>query len=250
MKPLLRLEQVGRSFGGLRALTDVSFDIQPAEILGLIGPNGAGKTTLVNVITGVYKASNGRIIFDGQRIDHLKSHVISRMGLSRTFQVMQPFPEMSVLENVAAGAMFAAGAPHLAAARSDAMEYLEFVGLTPFAELPAASLPLAGRKRLELAKSLAMKPKLLLLDEVMAGLNAAEINQSLGLIRSLAERNITILLIEHVMKVVMSVCSRVVVLHHGELICQGTPEDVVSDPRVIKAYLGPKFAARQARGAA
>ena len=248
MKPLLQLKQVSRNFGGLCALSDVSFDIHPGEILGLIGPNGAGKTTLVNVITGVYRPSSGRILFDDRRIDHLKAHVTSRMGLSRTFQVMQPFPEMSVLENVAAGALFAAGASNMAVARSDAMTHLEFVGLVQFAELPAASLPLAGRKRLELAKSLAMKPKLLLLDEVMAGLNASEINQSLELIRSLVKRNITILLIEHVMKIVMSVCSRVVVLHHGQLICQGAPADVVSDQQVIEAYLGSKFAARQKVG--
>lgn len=244
MTPILQLEDISRNFGGLKALSDVSFDIQPGEILGLIGPNGAGKTTLVNVITGVYPPNSGHIIFNGKQIESLKSHNIARMGLSRTFQVMQPFPEMSVIENVAAGALFAAGAPDMAAARSDAFTHLEFVGLSKDAEKPAASLPLAGRKRLELAKSLAMKPKLLLLDEVMAGLNAAEINQSLGLIRNLSERNITILLIEHVMKVVMSVCSRVVVLHHGQLICQGTPEEVVSDPQVIEAYLGSKFASR------
>ncbi len=250
MNPLLQIEHVGRTFGGLRALTDVTFDIHPGEILGLIGPNGAGKTTLVNVVTGVYRADSGRIFFDGKRIDHLKAHVTSRLGLSRTFQVMQPFPDMSVLENVAAGALFAAGAPDMETARSDAMRHLEFVGLAEVAEQPAASLPLAGRKRLELAKSLAMKPKLLLLDEVMAGLNAAEITPSLGLIRSLVERDITILLIEHVMKVVMSVCTRVVVLHHGELICQGSPEDVVNDEQVIKAYLGSKFAARRVEGTA
>lgn len=248
MKPLLQLKQVGQNFGGLSALSDVSLDIYPGEILGLIGPNGAGKTTLVNVVTGVYRPSTGRIFFGDKRIDHLKAHVTSRMGISRTFQVMQPFPEMSVLDNVAAGALFAAGASDMATARSDAMAHLEFVGLAQFAEAPAASLPLAGRKRLELAKSLAMKPKLLLLDEVMAGLNAAEINQSLGLIRNLVKRNITILLIEHVMKVVMSVCSRVAVLHHGQLICQGSPEDVVSDQQVIKAYLGSKFAARYKEG--
>ena len=244
MTPILQLEAISRNFGGLKALSDVSFDILPGEILGLIGPNGAGKTTLVNVVTGVYPPNSGQITFNGKRIESLKSHNIAKIGLSRTFQVMQPFPEMSVIENVAAGALFAAGASDMAAARSNAMTHLEFVGLAQDAKKPAASLPLAGRKRLELAKSLAMEPKLLLLDEVMAGLNAAEINQSLKLIRSLAEQNITILLIEHVMKVVMSVCSRVVVLHHGQLICQGTPEEVVSDEQVIKAYLGSKFASR------
>lgn len=247
MTALLQLQNVSRNFGGLAALSEVSFDLHPGEILGLIGPNGAGKTTLVNLVTGVYRPSSGQIIFEDKRINRLKTYAIARMGIARTFQVMQPFPEMTVVDNVAAGALFATGASTLEEAKELAQEHLEYVGLKRFANTPAASLTLPNRKRLELAKSLAMNPKLLLLDEVMAGLNSVEIDQSLGLIKSLVEKGITILLIEHIMKVVMSVCSRVVVLHHGSLICEGQPNYVTSDPQVIKAYLGPKFAARQNR---
>ena len=245
MTPILQLQSVSRYFGGLAALLDVSFELNPGEIVGLIGPNGAGKTTLVNLVTGVYRPNKGQVIFDGKRIDRLKSHTISRSGIARTFQVMQPFPEMTVVENVAAGALFAAGADSMEAAKKQAMEHIEFVGLGQFVHTPAASLALPNRKRLELAKSLAMNPKLLLLDEVMAGLNSVEIDQALELIRRLREKGLTILLIEHVMKVVMSICSRVVVLHHGSMICEGDPETVVSDSNVVKAYLGARFVERQ-----
>lgn len=245
MNPILQLQGVTRYFGGLTALDNVSFGLQPNEIVGLIGPNGAGKTTLVNMVTGVYRPNAGQIIFDGKRIDRLKPHVISRLGIARTFQVVQPFPKMTVLENVAAGALFAARASSLQSAKEHALEHLKFVGLSKFADSAASALTLADRRRLELAKSLAIKPKLLLLDEVNAGLNPVEIDQSLDLIRSLTERGITILIIEHLMKVVMSVCSRVFVLHHGQMISDGTPSEVGNDPHVIKAYLGSRFAARQ-----
>ncbi len=245
MNPILQLQGVTRYFGGLTALDNVSFGLQPNEIVGLIGPNGAGKTTLVNMVTGVYRPNVGQIIFDGKRIDRLKPYVISRLGIARTFQVVQPFPKMTVLENVAAGALFAARANSLQSAKEHALEHLKFVGLSKFADSAASTLTLADRRRLELAKSLAIKPKLLLLDEVNAGLNPVEIDQSLDLIRSLTERGITILIIEHLMKVVMSVCSRVFVLHHGQMISDGTPSEVGNDPHVIKAYLGSRFAARQ-----
>jgi branched-chain amino acid transport system ATP-binding protein len=229
------------------ALNDISFDLQPREIVGLIGPNGAGKTTLVNLVTAVYPLTKGKIIFDGQRIDGWKSHEISRIGIARTFQIVQPFPKMTVLENVAAGALFAAGAKSIKAAKEQALEHLQFVGLADFADAPASALTLANRKRLELAKSLAMNPKLLLLDEVNAGLNNVEIKPALDLIRRLVERGITILLIEHLMKVVLAVCSRVIVLHHGQMICEGAPSEVVRDRRVIEAYLGLRFASRGQR---
>jgi branched-chain amino acid transport system ATP-binding protein len=242
MTALLELEGVTRRFGGLRALHDVSLSVQPGERLGVIGPNGAGKTTLVNVVTGVHPASAGTIRFAGADISRIRPWRAARLGLARTFQVVQPFPEMTVLENVAAAAMFAAAASYGAQAREQALEHLRFVGLNAFADRPAASLTLAMRKRLELAKSLAMRPKLLLLDEVNAGLNSTEVNHALELIQAISSRGITLLIIEHLMKVVLSLCNRIVVLHHGELIATGEPERIVKDPRVIQAYLGRRYA--------
>ena len=244
MSAMLRLVNVFRRFGGLVAVNDISFELRAGEIVGLIGPNGAGKTTLVNLITGVHRPGGGEIWYGRERIDRLSPDRIARRGIARTFQIVQPFPHMTVLENVAGGALFAGGAPTIREAKDRAMEHLEFTGLSALAERPASALTLANRKRLELAKSLATNPRLLLLDEVNAGLNAAEIDAALDLTRMIAERGITILLIEHMMKVVLTVTSRVLVLHHGELIADDTPDTVTRDPRVIEAYLGPKFAAR------
>jgi len=248
MGPILQLKGVTRQFGGLLALNDVSFDLQPGEIVGLIGPNGAGKTTLVNMVTAVYSLTKGKIFFEGKQINGMKPHEISRMGIARTFQMVQPFPKMTVLENVAAGALFAGGVKTLAKAKEQAMEHLQFVRLADFAQSSASALTLADRKRLELAKSLAMNPRLLLLDEVNAGLSNVEINRAMELIRSLVERGITILLIEHLMKVVLALCSRVIVLHHGQLIAEGVSTEVVRDPRVVEAYLGSRFVKRQQKG--
>lgn len=246
MKPLLEVRRLSKTFGGLQAVKDVSFTLKEGEIIGLIGPNGAGKTTLVNLITGVLTATSGEVLFCGQPVTQQKPFQAARRGLARTFQIVQPFPQMTVLENVAAGALFAANASSRKQAEDLAMHHLEFVGLGPLANKPATSLTLPSRKRLELAKSLAMNPKVLLLDEVNAGLNTSEIEQALDLMRAIAARGITILLIEHLMKVVLSLSQKILVLHHGELISEGTPQTVINDPRVIEAYLGSKFAARHA----
>jgi branched-chain amino acid transport system ATP-binding protein len=243
---LLQLLNVTRSFGGLRAVDDVSFAVAAGEVLGLIGPNGAGKTTLINMITGVHPATGGKVVFDGRDITRLKSHKIARLGLSRTFQIVQPFPKMTVLENVAAGALFGGRAASLAEASAAAMEQLRFTGLAQVADQSALSLTLAQRKRLEFAKGLAMQPRILMLDEVNAGLNATEIEEALTMIRKVAERGVTIILIEHLLKVVTAVAERVVVLHHGRLIAEGTPGEVLRDGAVIEAYLGAKYAARYA----
>ncbi len=245
MTTLLEVRALSKNFGGLHAVKDVSFSLKKGEIVGLIGPNGAGKTTLVNLMTGVLRPTSGQVIFKGRDVTAQRPFQAARNGLARTFQIVQPFPQMTVLENVTAGALFAADADNRKQAEMQAMEHLEFVGLAPLASTPATSLTLPSRKRLELAKSLAMKPSVLLLDEVNAGLNTSEIEQALTLMRAIAARGVTILLIEHLMKVVLSLSQRILVLHHGELISQGDPQSVIADPRVIEAYLGSKFAARQ-----
>lgn len=244
MSALLSLENVTRTFGGLHAVDGTSFNVSEGEVLGLIGPNGAGKTTLINVITGVHPATSGKVVFDGRDITRLKSHQIAKLGVSRTFQIVQPFPKMTVLENVAAGALFGGQAASMVDASSAAMEQLRFTGLAQVADAPALSLTLAQRKRLEFAKGLAMKPRILMLDEVNAGLNSTEVDEALTMIRKVAERGVSIILIEHLLKVVISVSHRIVVLHHGKLIAEGAPKEVLRDPAVVEAYLGAKYAAR------
>jgi branched-chain amino acid transport system ATP-binding protein len=243
---ILVADHVSRHFGGIRAVNDVSFALKEGEIVALIGPNGAGKTTLVNMMTGVHRASEGRIRFQGEDVTGQRPFQAARRGIARTFQIVQPFPRMSVLENVAAGALFGGARSSVADAKDVAREQLELMGLAPMADRPASALTLAGRKRLELAKSMAMQPKVLMLDEVNAGLNASEIDGALRIIRQIAERGVTILIIEHLMKVVLSLASRVLVLHHGELIAEGSTTAIVEDKRVIEAYLGKKFARRAA----
>ena len=241
---ILVAERVSRNFGGIRAIDDLSFALKEGEIVALIGPNGAGKTTLVNLLTGVLRPSSGHIRFEGQDVTTQRPFEAARRGLARTFQIVQPFPKMSVLENVAAAALFGGKQASVAAAMATAREQLEFTGLASFADRSASALTLAGRKRLELAKSMAMNPKVLMLDEVNAGLNSSEIDGALKLIRQIADRGVTILVIEHLMKVVMSLAKRVLVLHHGQLIAEGSANEIVRNQRVVEAYLGEKFARR------
>jgi branched-chain amino acid transport system ATP-binding protein len=241
---LLQIEGLTRRFGGVVAVDSVSLTIERGEIVGLIGPNGAGKTTLVNLVTGFIGKTAGRVLFAGREIGRLPPQLIARAGVARTFQIVQPFPEMTVLENVMAGALFAGGSAGMRAAAARAREKLEFVGLASFAGAPAAELSLADRKRLELAKSLAMEPRLLFLDEVNAGLNSTELGRAMELIRAIAATGVTIVIIEHLLRVVLSLAGRIVVLHHGALLSEGLPNEVLNDPAVIKAYLGNKFAQR------
>ena len=243
MSALLAIRHLSVRYGGLRALADVSLDVTAGEIVGLIGPNGAGKTTLINAVSGAVK-STGEVALAGRSIAGLPAHRIARLGLARTYQIVQPFPELSARDNVAAGALFSGAVAGLAAARDKAGDVLARVGLADMGDKPAATLTLAQRKRLEVAKGLAANPKMLLLDEVNAGLNSSEIDAALALIRSIAADGIAVVIVEHLMKVVSGLCSRVVVLHHGALIASGSPADVLANPAVVEAYLGRRYAER------
>jgi branched-chain amino acid transport system ATP-binding protein len=237
-------------FGGVNALDDVSVSVSQGELVGLIGPNGAGKTTLLNAISGLHRPQSGTIEFDGRAITGLPPYKIAKLGIARTFQVVRPFATLTVRENVAVGAMFS-GERTLgradALARADSA--LEQVRLSAKATNLPSHLTLSERKRLELARAMAMRPKLLLLDEVAAGLNQTEIGSMIELVRSLNQAGQTIIMVEHVMKAILSLCQRIVVLQFGKKIADGAPHAIVSDPHVVKAYLGERFAKRHALAA-
>jgi branched-chain amino acid transport system ATP-binding protein len=236
---LLAVEQVSKAFGGLAAVQGVSFTLEDGELLALIGPNGAGKTTLFHLISGFIKPDSGTIRYAGEPLEGLRPHEICQRGMVRTFQVTRPFHRLTVMDNVLVGALERVA--HRRQAITIAEEVLTLTGLAEKATHMGHSLTLPDRKRLELARALATGPRVLLLDEVMAGLNPAETGRLIDLIRSVHRRGVTILLIEHVMKAVMALSQRILVLNYGELIAAGTPEAIVKDPRVIEAYLGEGY---------
>jgi len=242
--PILELDRVTKRFGGLTAVSSASFTVRAGEILGIIGPNGAGKTTLFNVISGYYRPESGRVLFAGQDVTGQPPHAICRLGLTRTFQLVKPFGNLSVIDNVMIGAL--TRLPTVSSARMEAERVVEMCGLAAHAGGHARTLPIGLRKRLEVARALATRPRLLLLDEVMAGLNPTELAGMVELIRRLQADGLTLIVIEHIMAAMMRLAQRIVVLHHGEVIAEGAPAAITQDRRVVDAYLGEEFVLAQA----
>ena len=242
MRPLLEVRNVSRYFGGVKANQDVSFSVEPGIVLGLIGPNGAGKTTLFNCITGFYPPSKGEIVFDGQRINGFPPDKVCKLGMARTWQKVRPLAKLTVLENAVVGALCRTAS--VSRAKGIALEQLRVVGLEKRAGVLAGGLPIGERKKLELARVLATMPRMILLDEVMGGLNARESEEIIQLILDVKKRGLTQVVIEHDMKAIVRTCDRIVVLSSGEKLAEGSPQEIVNDPRVMAAYLGDSGGAK------